>query len=71
MWGVFIAVRPGVPTSAMRASPSAQDGNWCDIGDAVPEVRAFDTAYVQVLFADPVVADSLRAQFSAEALPPG
>jgi hypothetical protein len=71
MWGVFVAARPGAPVSSMRPSPSARDGRWCDIGDAIAEVRAIDTSYIEVLFADPTVADALRAHFNAQALPPG
>jgi hypothetical protein len=64
MWGVMIALRADAPASAAVHGPaSALDDLWRDMGDAVAEVRAFDTSFIGISLADPSVVAAIQARF--------
>ena len=62
LWGVMIALRADAPPSAALGPASALDLRG-DLGDAVAEVRAFDTTFIAVSLAERKVAAAIQAGF--------
>jgi hypothetical protein len=63
--GVFIATRADTAQSAVRTSASWLDDPWSDIAEAVAEVRAFDTSFVEVSLADDTATNAFVEEFRA------
>jgi hypothetical protein len=61
--GVFIAARPGATPAAVRSTVSSEDDPWLDMAEALVEIRAFDTTYLDVVLADECVASAMHAKF--------
>ncbi|MBX3191476.1 MAG: hypothetical protein KF819_31060 [Labilithrix sp.] len=64
--GVFVGVPSGIEQPAFRPGGLwTEDDETEDLGDAVIEMRAFDTSYWSIATADPDIARDLLERFAA------
>jgi hypothetical protein len=65
--GVFLAVPSEVVTPMFRGRELwTDDEDFAELGDAVIEIRAFDTSYISVSSADAALIQRIEAALSAQ-----
>jgi len=63
-WGIFAGVEPECGEPRFRAAELwTEDEEDADLGDAVVEVRSFDTDYISVGTSDPAILDEVMRRF--------
>ncbi|NET47730.1 MAG: hypothetical protein F6K09_03195 [Merismopedia sp. SIO2A8] len=62
--GIFLAV-PSYISPIWNRSFDTEDEPTHDLGDAILEIRAFDTSYFELYTSNPQIFDLLRASFEA------
>jgi hypothetical protein len=67
--GVFLAVRPEKKEPHFRELIDTEDPVDVDLGDAVVEIRAFDTTFFEVLTKDESVLSAITNAFGAKTVP--
>jgi hypothetical protein len=64
--GVFLAVKAEVTEPKFRPDMDTEDPIDADLGSAVVEIRAFDTAYIEVITSDKWIADFVAETFGVQ-----
>jgi hypothetical protein len=67
--GVFIAVKAEVVDPQLRTDVDTEDPVSVDLGDAIVEIRAFDTSYFEIITRDDRIADFLSRTFGIHSIP--
>lgn len=65
--GVFLAVPHDAPVPRLRDVARTDDPPFAELGDAVAEVRAFDTSWVEVYARSADLIAPLQARYACEA----
>lgn len=66
MAGIFLAVPRGLSQPKLQLDAVTEDEPTSDLGDAVLEIRAFDTSYFEIYTPLPELAERLHRLFKVE-----
>lgn len=66
MSGIFLAVPHGLSQPKLQLDAVTEDEPSSDIGDALLEIRAFDTSYFEIYTPLPELAERLHHRFGVE-----
>lgn len=64
--GIFLAVPSGVSQPKLHLDAKTEDEPSADLGDALLEIRAFDTSYFEIYTPLPALAERLHQLFGVE-----
>jgi hypothetical protein len=64
--GIFLAVPSGLPQPHLKLDAITEDEPSIDIGDALIEIRAFDTSYFEIYTPLPELAEKIHRLFGVE-----
>ena len=65
--GIFLAVPAHIRDPRLFTDAVTEDEPSADLGDAIVEIRAFDTSYFEIYTADPDVGRHLQKQYPLSA----
>jgi hypothetical protein len=66
MPGIFLAVPHNLSQPKLKLDAVTEDEPSSDLGDALLEIRAFDTSYFEIYTPSPELAERLRHLFNVE-----
>ena len=68
LYGVFLAVDAEMKSPQFRSAIDTEDSVDADLGDAVIEIRTFDTTYIEIHTCDEAVSEQISRTFGVAPL---